>query len=72
VSEVGGSDCIGFISRCRPRAHARKDSNQDGRLLREIIVEMKDGRKERTASQEATEANLENMEPNPGEKEAAA
>jgi hypothetical protein len=39
--------------------------------LREIIVEMKDGRNERTAGQEATEANLEKMEPNPGEKEAA-
>jgi hypothetical protein len=37
--------------------------------LREIIVEMKDGRKERTTGQEVTEAHLE-MEPNSGEKEA--
>jgi hypothetical protein len=31
---------------------------------------MKDGRKERTACQEATEAYLEKIEPHPGEKEA--
>jgi hypothetical protein len=35
--------------------------------LREIVVEMK-GRRERTAGQEATGANLEKMEPNPGGK----
>jgi CRISPR/Cas system-associated exonuclease Cas4 (RecB family) len=35
----------------------KKDVN-----LREIVVEMKDGRKERTASQEPTEANLDKME----------
>jgi hypothetical protein len=34
------------------------------------IADMKDGRKERVACQEATEANSEKMEPNPGEKEA--
>jgi hypothetical protein len=34
------------------------------------ITDMKYGRKERTACQEATEANPEKMEPNPGEKEA--
>jgi hypothetical protein len=30
---------------------------------------MDDGRKERTSSQDAMEANLKKMEPNPGEKE---
>jgi hypothetical protein len=30
------------------------------------IADMKDGRKERAACQEATEANPEKMEPNPG------
>jgi hypothetical protein len=44
----------------------KKDAN-----LREIIVEMKDRRNERTAGQEAMDVNHENMEPNPGEKEAA-
>jgi predicted nucleic acid-binding Zn-ribbon protein len=44
-----------------------KDAN-----LREIIVEVKDRRKEMTAGQEATEANLEKMEPDPGDKKAAA
>jgi hypothetical protein len=34
------------------------------------IAAMKDDRKERTACQEATEANPEKMEPNTGEKEA--
>jgi hypothetical protein len=34
------------------------------------IADMKDGRKEETACQEATEANPEKMEPNSGEKEA--
>jgi hypothetical protein len=34
------------------------------------IADMKDDRKERTACQEATEANPKKMEPNPGEKEA--
>jgi hypothetical protein len=43
-----------------------------GSSLREVIVEMKDGRKEGTVSQDATEANPEKMEPNPGEKEAIA
>jgi hypothetical protein len=33
------------------------------------MADMKDGRKEMTACQEATEANREKMEPNPGEKE---
>jgi hypothetical protein len=35
------------------------------------IADMKDGREGRTDCQEATEANPEKMEPNPGEKEAA-
>jgi hypothetical protein len=34
------------------------------------IVNMKDGRKEKTACQEATEVNPEKMGPNPGGKEA--
>jgi hypothetical protein len=34
------------------------------------IVDMKDGRKERAACQEAMKANREKMEPNPAEKEA--
>jgi CRISPR/Cas system-associated exonuclease Cas4 (RecB family) len=45
----------------------QKDAN-----LSEIIVELKDGRKEKTAGQEVMEANLEKMEPNPREKEAVA
>jgi hypothetical protein len=52
------------------RIETKMDAN-----LREIIldiIEMKDGWEERTASLEATEVNLEKMEPNPGEKEAAA
>jgi hypothetical protein len=40
--------------------------------LREIIVEMKDERKERTAGQQTAEANQEKLESNPGEKEAVA
>jgi hypothetical protein len=34
------------------------------------IADMKEDRKERTACQEAMEANPEKMEPNPGEQEA--
>jgi hypothetical protein len=34
------------------------------------IVDMRNDRKETTACQDAMEANLEKMEPNPGEKEA--
>jgi hypothetical protein len=33
------------------------------------ITHIRDGRKEKTACQEATEANPEKMDPNPGEKD---
>jgi hypothetical protein len=61
----------------RKATHDKKDTNQmrlepkteHQEKMDVWIAHMKDGRKERKACQEVTEAKPEKMEPNPGEKE---
>jgi hypothetical protein len=52
------------------RIETKMDATQE--KMDTWIADMKDGRKERMACKEMTDANLEKMEPYPGEKEVVA